>query len=57
MLRKGHNRHALALEFLRGLTEPRIEEELADLVAAGQLADVIDAVEDALLALMDPQPT
>jgi hypothetical protein len=53
--RKGEHSHALALDFLRGLADrPGIEDEFAGLMASGQLADVIDAVEDALLALVEP---
>jgi len=46
--------HALALEFLRGLAEaPRVERDLAQPVAGGEVADLLDAFEDAAGAAVD----
>ena len=43
-----------ALEFLRGLPEPPgVVDELADVVAAGERADVVDGLEDAAVAVVD----
>lgn len=45
---------ALAREFLRGLPEPsRVERDFPDRVRGGEVADVFDAFEDALISVVD----
>jgi hypothetical protein len=54
MLRKPDDGQTLTLELLRGLAEPPgVIDELADVVAAGERADVIDGLEDAGVAVVD----
>jgi hypothetical protein len=53
-LRERGDEDALGLELLRALTEPpRVECDLPDVVSAGEETDLVDAVEDAAVAVID----
>jgi hypothetical protein len=53
--RERHEDHALALEFLGGLPEPpRVVDQLAHVVLAGERADVVDGLEHAGVTVVDP---
>jgi hypothetical protein len=54
VLRERDDGQALALKLLRGLPEPpRVVDQLADVVAASERADVVDALKDAAVAVVD----
>ena len=53
-----HDDGTRSRQLWRCLSEPpRVEDDLADLVAVGEFADFVDAVEDALVAVVDVAPT
>ena len=57
-LREGEHGDAFAFELLRGLAEPpRVKDDLAEAVAVGELADLLDAFEDAAVSVIDRAPT
>jgi hypothetical protein len=53
-LREREHGHPFAFELLRGLAEaPGVEDDLLQSVAEGEVADLVDAVEDAGVAVVD----
>jgi hypothetical protein len=56
-LREANHDKAFAFEFLRRLAEaPRVVHNLLRAVAAGQLAHLLDALQDAFVAVVDLAP-